>query len=153
MRLNAALAEGHEAAHFVALFAGILDTRSGETRFANGGLGTPFVRRAGRWEGLAMPRGLVLGVYPEFEYDPGRLRLGDGDALAVFTDGVTDAAPPDGERFGEARLLASLTAAADPSASGLVAAVQGEVRTHVKGAPPVDDFTLLVVERRSDDPT
>jgi hypothetical protein len=150
-RLNAALAVGNENGPFVALFAGVLDTRSGELRFVNGGLGAPLVRRAGRWERPEMPRGLVLGVYPEFEYGPGRLRLGPGDALAVFTDGVTDAAPADGEAFGETRLVEVLETTPDTSAAGLVSAVRAKVRGHVRGAPAVDDFTLLVVERRSEE--
>jgi sigma-B regulation protein RsbU (phosphoserine phosphatase) len=150
-RLNAALVEGNEGGHFLALFAGILDTTSGETRFVNGGLGAPLVRRGDRWERPVMPRGLVLGIFPEFEYGPGRLRLRTGDALAVFTDGVTDAASSDGEAFGEPRLAALLTDSGSASAPALVAAVQAGVRSYVKGAPAVDDFTLLIVERRSVD--
>jgi phosphoserine phosphatase RsbU/P len=146
-RLNAALADGNEGGPFLALFAGVLDTLSGDLRFVNGGLGTPLVRRGDHWERAAMPRGLVLGIFPEFEYGPGRLRLGTGDALATFSDGVTDAAPARGEAFGEARLAETLTAAVDASAPGLVAAVRESVRAHVRGAAPVDDFTLLVVER------
>jgi phosphoserine phosphatase RsbU/P len=152
-RLNTILAEGNDGGPFVALFAGILDTLSGELRFANGGLGAPLVRRGDHWERPPMPRGLVLGIYPEFDYGPGRLRLRTGDALAVFTDGVTDAAPSDGEAFGEPRLAALLAAAGRASAPALVAAVQEGVRSYVKGAPPVDDFTLLIVERRSVDVT
>jgi sigma-B regulation protein RsbU (phosphoserine phosphatase) len=71
--------------------------------------------------------------------------------LAVFTDGVTDAAPSDGEAFGETRLAALLTDSGSASAPALVAAVQAGVRSYVKGAPAVDDFTLLIVERRSVD--
>jgi phosphoserine phosphatase RsbU/P len=152
-RLNAALADGNEGGPFLALFAGILDIWSGDLRFVNGGLGAALVRRGDRWERAAMPRGLVLGIFPEFAYGPGRLRLRTGDALAVFSDGVTDAAPADGGAFGEARLVTALTAAPDVSAPGLVAAVRESVRAHVRGAPPVDDFTLLVVERRSADRT
>ena len=148
-RVNATLAEGNEHGPFVALFAGILDVVSGELRFANGGLGTPFVRRGSRWERPEMPRGLVLGVYPEFEYGAGRLRLGTDDALAVFTDGVTDAAPPGGEGFGEKRLEASLAAVAHAPAGAMVAAVRESVLSYTQGAPPVDDFTILVVKRRS----
>ena len=150
-RLNAALADGNEGGPFLALFAGILDIWSGDLRFVNGGLGAALVRRGDRWERASMPRGLVLGIFPEFAYGAGRLRLRTGDALAIFSDGVTDAAPANGGAFGEARLVAALTAAPDTSAPGLVAAVRESVRLHVRGAPPVDDFTLLAVEHRSAD--
>jgi serine phosphatase RsbU (regulator of sigma subunit) len=69
----------------------------------------------------------------------------------VFSDGVTDAAPSGGEAFGEPRLAALLTGAGSASAPALVSAVQEGVRSYVKGAPAVDDFTLLIVERRSVD--
>ena len=150
-RLNAILAEGNDGGPFVARVAGILDTVSGELRFVNGGLGTPLLRRGSHWERPTMPRGLVLVIFPEFDYGPGRLRLRTGDALVVFTDGVTDAAPAGGEAVGEARLIELLTATGSASAPALVAAVQEHVGSYVKGAPPVDDFTLLVVERRSAD--
>jgi hypothetical protein len=48
-------------------------------RFVNGGLGAPLVRRGDRWERPTMPRGLVLGIFPEFEYGPG------GSAFAPVT--------------------------------------------------------------------
>jgi serine phosphatase RsbU (regulator of sigma subunit) len=146
-RVNQTLAQAGEAGPFLALFAAVLDATSGELRFANGGLGTPLLRRAGRWERPAMPRGLVLGIFPEFEYEAGRLRLAPGDALAVFTDGVTDAAGTEGEPFGEARLLEALEQAGDPPAPEVVSAVRERVRAFVGGADPVDDFTLLVVKR------
>jgi phosphoserine phosphatase RsbU/P len=146
-RVNASLAEGNESGPFVAVFAAVLDVESGELRYANGGLGAPRVRRAGRWERPVMPRGLVLGVFPEFDYAPGRLRLAPGDALAVFTDGVTDAVASDGEMFGESRLDAALAGAGNAAASAVVAAVQESVRSFARCAPPADDFTLLVLER------
>ena len=45
--------------------------------------------------------------------------------------------------------IETVVSADDASAAGLVAAVREVVRSYVRGAPPVDDFTLLVVERRS----
>ena len=67
-----------------------------------------------------------------------------------YTDGVTDADPPSGERFGDERLLATLEAArpgprADPRRGDpamRVAAFQG-------AEEPADDVTIVAVGRRS----
>src|SRR5262245_43266656 len=74
-RVNEALAAGNEQATFVALSCGVLNTRSGACRYANGGGGAPLVRCRGRWTALPMPRGLVVGAMPGFSFASARMRF------------------------------------------------------------------------------
>jgi phosphoserine phosphatase RsbU/P len=144
-RVNEVLAAGNEAATFVATFCAQLDTRTGDLRYANGGGLAPYVRRSGRWERLALPRGLVVGAIEGFDYGASRTRLGIGDALLVFTDGVTEAANAQGEFFAEDRLKALLATIGDVSSADLVARVRDEVRRFVGPSEPSDDLTLMAV--------
>jgi PAS domain S-box-containing protein len=48
--------------------------------------------------------GRVLGVFPDAELRDTSLRLMPGEALVLYTDGVTEARSPDGDFFGEGRL-------------------------------------------------
>lgn len=144
-RVSNALALGNEAATFVATFCAQLDVRTGELRFANGGGGAPFVWRSGRWERLTLPRGLVVGAIEGFAYEAARTRLGIGDSLFVFTDGVTEAANEQGEFFSEERLKALLDATGMVSAADLVSVVREEVRHFVGSSLPSDDLTVMAV--------
>lgn len=144
-RVNEALV--NDQATFVSLFCGVLDCWSGTLRYANGGGLAPWLLAGGRWTRLPMPRGLVVGALPGFAFESARARLAPGDALVLFSDGVTEARSPSGELFGEARMRSVLEDAGPSSASGLVERVRGAVSAFAAGAPPADDLTLLVVSR------
>jgi serine phosphatase RsbU (regulator of sigma subunit) len=146
-RVNEALAEGNEQATFVALTCGILDAWSGALRYANGGGGAPFLRGGGRWSRLPMPRGIVVGAMPGFAFESARVRLAPGDALVLFSDGVTEARSPEDELFGHARLTGTLESTGDVAAVDRVEAIRAAVRAFAADGRPADDLTLLVVGR------
>jgi sigma-B regulation protein RsbU (phosphoserine phosphatase) len=148
-RLNEALQ--NEQATFVALFCGVLDCWSGSLRYASGGGLAPLVGCAGSWRHLPAPRGLVVGAIPGFRYETGRARLLAGEALVVFTDGVTEAPDRAGELFGEGRLAETLRACRGERAIALVDRVREAVRAFAAGGRAHDDLTLLVVRRPSED--
>jgi serine phosphatase RsbU (regulator of sigma subunit)/PAS domain-containing protein len=85
--------------------------------------------------------GTLLGAFPEGRWTVADVALGAGDALVLYTDGVTDTRGPDG-RFGTERLEALLRtigpADAETIAGGIDAALQefGEQR---------DDVAVLVL--------
>lgn len=108
----------------------------------------PVVVRASGEVAFASGRGTVLGAVPDIESPPERVDLGPGDALVLYTDGVTDAGG-DGERFGFDRLLACLRDAATTAPEGLVTALDGALATFGRG-PQRDDVAVLAVRRRPD---
>jgi sigma-B regulation protein RsbU (phosphoserine phosphatase) len=65
------------------------------------------------------------------------------DLLCLWTDGLVDAVNQAGERFGEARLLAALTARRTLEPERMVEEVMAEVDRF--GPRPADDRTLLVL--------
>ena len=91
--------------------------------------------------------GTLLGAFPEGRWIVADLVLGSGDALVLYTDGVTDTRGPEG-RFGTERLEALLRtigpADAETIAGGIDAALQefGEQR---------DDVAVLVLCGTADD--
>ena len=92
--------------------------------------------------------GPLPGAFP----DPGdwpseRLELAPGDAIVLYTDGVTDAVGAGDERFGHERLLATL-AGPPGSAQELVDRVAAALRAFAGGAPQRDDVACLVLRRR-----
>ncbi len=87
--------------------------------------------------------GSLLGVLPAPELHDVPVRLGPGDCLVLFTDGVTEARRG-GDAFGEARLAALLASLAGEPPDRLAAAVVTAVREFSEGETR-DDVAVLVV--------
>jgi PAS domain S-box-containing protein len=92
--------------------------------------------------------GRVLGVFPEAELKDTSLRLMPGEALVLYTDGVTEARSPDGDFFGEGRLRHLLSSCAGCDAVTLARRIKSVVLDFQEGYPR-DDLAVLVL-RASD---
>src|SRR3984957_12257301 len=104
-RLNALIYQNIRSDRFVTFFYAHLDRGSRELRYANAGHNAPIVvHRDGSHERLEEGGG-VLGVFAIQPYSMSVVKLEAGDRVVLFTDGVTEACVPNGEEFGEARLL------------------------------------------------
>jgi phosphoserine phosphatase RsbU/P len=106
------------------------------------------VRRADGSVEPAGRHGALLGIFPQVQLHDVELRLRPGDALVLYTDGVTDARSGR-ERFGDARLLAAIAQGDRPSAAELAAGVDAAVAGFSDG-PAADDLALLVLRVRDD---
>ncbi len=89
-----------------------------------------------------------LGVLPEADFDQQSQPLASGDRLFVYTDGLVEAPSPEGELFGEKRLVDTLDAAADAPLADLKRSVLDAARRHAGGGFDHDDVTLVAVEVR-----
>lgn len=103
------------------------------------------VRADGAVEAVGRP-GTLLGPFPEVRVHDAAAALGPGDALVLYTDGVTEARR-DGDMFGEARLRGLLGELAGRPADEVAQAVEGAVTAH-HGGPLADDLALLVLRAR-----
>lgn len=94
INLNNILADNVLLTGFATLFVGVYDASSGLLRYVNCGQEPGLVRRAatGQVEMLD-PTGPVLGAFPDADYTQEQTLLCPGDALALFTDGLTEAGP------------------------------------------------------------
>jgi PAS domain S-box-containing protein len=92
--------------------------------------------------------GRVLGVFPEAELRDTSLRLMPGEALVLYTDGVTEARSPDGDFFGEGRLCDLLSSCVGCDAVTFARRVKDAVLDFQEGYPR-DDLAVLVL-RASD---
>lgn len=145
--VNEYLAENTPANRFVTLFIAELDPASGELRFINAGHNPPVLGRAdGKIEQLESG-GLPLGIMPFSEYEAGTVALGKGDALVIYSDGVSEANNLAEEEFGLERLSAVITANIGASASGIRDKVESALSEFTGTAPANDDITLVIVKR------
>jgi len=144
MRVNQLLCRNISSGKFATFCYAVVDTAERTVAFANAGHNPPILmRRAGTVERLD-PTGLVLGVAPDWTYESRRHRLEPGDRLVCFTDGISEAASPTGEEFGDGRLLDVVAAHRDRSPGELTEAVATAAADWAGGATQ-DDATLIVL--------
>lgn len=130
---------------YVTLFYAVLDVRSRRLIYVNAGHMPPvLVRRDGSIE-LLEEGGLPLGLFPEPHYFEGIAKLGDGDLLALYTDGISDASRPGGEYYGRPRLHDLLARVREGSAVEICATVMQDVRRFSQSTV-MDDETLVVIK-------
>jgi sigma-B regulation protein RsbU (phosphoserine phosphatase) len=131
---------------FVTAFYGIYDPADRTLTYASAGHPAPVRRCAsdGQVAPLIAFAGLPMGIDADERYVPSVARLAPGDALLIYTDGLTEARSPTGAFFDTDGLSASL-ARATGTAADLMAAVLADVDRFTAGATPSDDRTLLAV--------
>ena len=103
----------------------------------------PLILRAGGAVEEAGALGALLGIEEEMPLTPAAIELRPGDALVLYTDGITEARRS-GELFGAARLREVLAASAGRSAGEITSGIQAAVREFAPG-PAADDQALLVL--------
>jgi sigma-B regulation protein RsbU (phosphoserine phosphatase) len=144
-RVNTLLLTDNPSDMFVTLFYAILDLRSGEVTYSNGGHNPPFVIRPGAAIETLAVGGTLLGVLDAPQFPEHRVRLGAGDTLLLYTDGVTEAANSADLLYGDARVADFLARAGADSSEQLVRALIGDVARHSEGIAQSDDITLLAM--------
>ena len=109
----------------------------------SGGHPIPLIIRAdGSIEG-ACRVGTLIGVLPETRLTDRSTRLQRGDALLMYTDGITDARSSEGV-FGEERVRGLVSTCAGLSATEIVARIERAVLDFQDGAPR-DDIALIAL--------
>jgi PAS domain S-box-containing protein len=104
------------------------------------------VRSEGTVEEVGLS-GRALGVFPDAELGDTSLRLMPGEALVLYTDGVTEARSSGGDFFGEGRLRRLLSSCAGCDAATFAARIKGVVLDFQEGYPR-DDLAILVLRAR-----
>ena len=148
-RTNSALCDGNAEMMFVTLFFGVLDPPSGLLSWSNAGHNPPFILHLDRRvEAIPGAHGRVLGVRPATTYTSSVTRLEPGDLLAIYTDGVTEAANPAGTLYVEERLAAVLKESGGLPLAQVAGMLMEDIRTFAGDAEQSDDIALLLVRMK-----
>jgi serine phosphatase RsbU (regulator of sigma subunit) len=149
-KLNQLMQEAGLLDRFVTLAAAVLDPVTHHVTFVNAGHLPPLLyRRATAKVFEGAPRdnaGFPLGVADGIPYEATSVQLHPGDAIVLFTDGVTDARDKLERDFGQERAVAALQAGpCTPRVMGprLVDAV----RRHSHDCKQHDDITVVAFGR------
>ena len=147
-RVNRILVDERATSLFVSAALLAVDVDSGEVRYASAGHESPLVARAaGRVDRLDAA-GPILGAFADATFAEEGSVIAPGDAVLLYTDGLTEARDAARRFYGEAPLLATLGSACGRSAEAIRDSLVADVLAFRGEAPAFDDLTLLVVERR-----
>lgn len=150
-RVNHILIGERRTTLFITVLAAELDLRNGVLRLANAGHEPPlFIPGDGSPPGLVLGSGPLIGAFPSLTVPEVEAYLAPGDVVLLYTDGVTDARSPAGDRFDETGLLAAVERARGGTAHDIVREVGDSVEAFAHGAEPADDITIVAIGRRRD---
>lgn len=145
--VNLYLAENTPANRFVTLFVAVLDPQTGVLRYINAGHNPPLVGRVGGEIEQLSSGGLPLGLLPMADYEVGETKLNSGDAIVVYSDGVSEANNIREEEFGMDRLIDVVRRNLHGSAAGIRDKVESALSAFTQTAPANDDITLVIVKK------
>jgi PAS domain S-box-containing protein len=141
---EALLRQGLDYRFCTALYASVTPAPDGcEVVVATGGHPLPLVLRAGGAVEQAGTPGTLLGIVPDPEISEQRVRLGAGDALVLYTDGVVEASPAD-DALAPDR-LAALLGSLEGCHAGAIAAAVERTALAVQDGRLRDDVAVVVL--------
>lgn len=146
-RVNQQVTESVMDSSFITFFYAEFDERKHALRYVNAGHNPPLLLRAtsGYSEIERLDQGgTVLGLFCDAEFEDAEMKLESGDVLVAFTDGLIEARNPEGEEFGEERLIQCLTKVATLNAATIEEEVLRAVKEWTHEAEQEDDLTLVI---------
>jgi phosphoserine phosphatase RsbU/P len=124
-----------------------LDTAKGVLSYVNAGHNPPLLVRASGEVRELEEGGMVLGMFESVPYDDGAVEMKAGDALVIFSDGVTETFNRQGEEFGVERLVEVVRRGRGLDAPSLEAEILRALDAFAAGSRATDDRTLIVLKR------
>jgi serine phosphatase RsbU (regulator of sigma subunit) len=139
--------ENVPASRYATAFLARLEPATGVLRYVNAGHHPPVLMRAsGAVETLASG-GFPLGLVEDGVYQGGAARLGRGDTLLIFSDGICEARDATGRELGIEPLVELLRAGRGQHAAAVARRIESAVQEFTGAAPADDDRTLVVLAR------
>ena len=94
--------------------------------------------------------GIILGVFDSIDDDITQsiLKLNKGDAIILYTDGLTEAMDSGKQFFSLDRLIETIKRAPSLTAQDLLSHIKKTVQHHIGDSPQYDDITLVVMEKK-----
>jgi len=146
-KLNNLVREDSAPEIFVSLFYGVLDLKTKELTYCLAGHEPPLLYRASTC-GFRLLRadGILIGILPDANFEEKKVRLRSGDMVAIFTDGLTDAAVKR-KRFGLEAVKQVIAADALKPAQEVADNIYGRLLSFASNRIQ-DDVALLVLKVR-----
>jgi sigma-B regulation protein RsbU (phosphoserine phosphatase) len=147
--MNDLLEADAEDDRFLTLCFGVLDRRTRVLRFTSAGHDPPFIYRPATGEFVALrATGIPLGIFPGSRYPTSEVVLCSGDFVVFGTDGIWEAANPDGRQYGKDRLMDAIRRHHARPLAEAAEAIREEILAFHAGQDRRDDITAVFLRVR-----
>lgn len=144
--LNDLVAENTTMGSFITFFWGILDNVKKEMIYVNAGHNPPLHIRGGKISKLKKG-GMILGVMQTLvPYISETVSFESGDAVVLFTDGITEAMNTKWEEYSDVKLENLTLTCYNENAKIILSNIKMSVDEFTIGAEQSDDITSLVIK-------
>ncbi len=144
--LNRYLCANAKPGQFATFFYGILDTDTDTFTFSNAGQHPALLFRREYTDRLG-EGGTLLGIDRHHCYEEGTVRIGHGELLCIYTDGLVEQKNAEGIEFGVERLEAEIRRHRKRSVSSLLESLFASIVAYGEGAQD-DDITCIILSNQ-----
>lgn len=147
--VNNALISSNNANMFCTMYFGVLDMTTGTLKFSNAGHNRPIISRSNGTQVFYKEEkaNMVLGIMDDFVYPTEEMTMNPGDAIFLYTDGLTESENIEKTLFGDDAALSALADnVKDNSSEQCIGGVLQAVLNHSDGAEQNDDITMLMIK-------
>jgi sigma-B regulation protein RsbU (phosphoserine phosphatase) len=155
LEVNRIISDNLDTRSFITMTYAVIDLNAGVMTFARAGH-TPlmYLRADGNEQAqVLIPNGLVVGLripgaHQKFTelLEETTVSLHQGDVLAFYTDGITEAMTHEGDLFGDARLGRLITEHGHLETGDLRERILREIEAFVGTADQHDDMTMILIK-------
>jgi phosphoserine phosphatase RsbU/P len=144
--VNHALSTDNPRCMFVTLIVGFLNIKTGEIRYVNAGHNLPILIKDGgkaRYQkGISGP---VAGAMDGMDYTELQVTLEPGDAIFLYTDGVTEAMDAENNLFSDERLELEMNNLGNEHVEKVLPEMMDKIKEHAGSTPQSDDIAMLML--------
>lgn len=146
-RVNDSLLPDTQQGMFITAVYGVLDLNTGTFTYVNAGHNPPFWMKVGGSLQKLTRTSIALGVMEQPVIEEKTITIALGDTLLLYTDGLTEAFSPDGDLFGEVRLLDVMDSLAAGTAEEVIASIEECLNDFIDPLPLADDLTMMAIRK------
>ena len=145
-RINNHVYKNTSSSEFITLFIGAWEPSTNSFHYINAGHNPPVMLNSSGEISTLDATGLILGVLPGQQYERKVIKIEPGSVIAIFTDGLEEAMNPEGEIFGQERIINILKEKKGLPCREIVKSIQDGAIEFCDGRPLHDDLTMIVIK-------
>lgn len=148
-KVNTHITRLEKSTQFVTALYGVLDTVTGEFKYARAGHEPPLLLDAeGEIQRLPFQAGMALGLWENIALDEHSFIMPKGSLLMMYTDGMTDCRNPMGEPFGLERVKTIISELKAFTAQSGCDQLVETLWQYQSGSKQDDDVTLVAIHAK-----
>lgn len=140
------LRDSTEENQFITAIYGLLDSTNKTFVFSNAGHNPPLLIKADGEYRFVEYGDMPLGMFDDVHYHQHFIRFEPGQVMVIYTDGVTEAANPNGEEYGAERFAKRVLDCIDMPAKKMIDHIRKGVADFTERKFLDDDGTLFIVK-------